>query len=241
MSSQVMPDVPALVLAKVLELIPTRERLGHCALVCTHWKAAANLATVSIGCHLRDYKLPALQSWIGQHATHLISIQVENHSEVRQLQLPCADLQQLTSINLSGLFLLLPDGLTSSSTPASAQAAAVTPATAGAAGELLLHATSASTQQLLLPTLRELKLRSCSASSTQLFLQLSRLTSLTKLDLDNVRICADENRHDSEREVQELCESLCALLPRLPQLQALILYAPFGVPNNEVSGACLQR
>jgi hypothetical protein len=176
----------------------------------------------------------------------LISIQVEHHSEVRQLQLPCADLQQLTSINLSGLFLLLPDGLTSSSTPASAQAAAVTPATAGAAGELLLHATSAgrasaSTQQLLLPTLRELKLRSCSASSTQLFLQLSRLTSLTKLDLDNVRICADENRHDSKREVQELCESLCALLPRLPQLQALILYAPFGVPNDEVSGACLQR
>jgi hypothetical protein len=208
-----MPDIlPAPVLAKVLQLVPQEQRLQHCASVCTHWKAAG----VSIEIlRLKNNKLPALQSWITQHAQQLVSIHATHRSSsTEELQLPCADLQQLTSINLSGQFLLLPDNPASPSTPASAptQAAAVTPAPTG---ELLLRASSsssASAQQLLLPKLRELKVSFCSVASTHLFLQLSRLTSLTKLGLSHVSICDYRQQYIRVRDVEELCEALCALL-----------------------------
>lgn len=200
MHAQVVLDLPTALLARVLERVPTQHRLSQCALVCQHFAAAAAIATSSISicsrrccyystCTERDCipssKLPLLQAWVEQHAGQLTSI---SYCGKHQLQLPCAGLLQLVSLELEGQMLLQEDSASTSTHAAGGTST-------GAAGMLLrsgkkksVGQCSSTPMQQLLPKLQRLELSRCELSSVQPLEQLSRLTSLTSLNLGSLTL-----------------------------------------------------
>lgn len=110
------PDqLPASVLAHVLQFVPLRLRLHTCALVSQQWATAAALATVNPNTEsLSDSSAASLQHWLGHHGRHIQSLravavpaQSSNPAQRPFLHLPCYKLQQLTSLDLSGVTLEL--------------------------------------------------------------------------------------------------------------------------------------
>jgi hypothetical protein len=129
---------------------------------------------------------------------------------------------QLTTLELEGQMLLLQER------PASASKRA---AAAAGAGVMVLRsgrskasaparAASASMQQLL-PKLQELKLSACTLSSTKPLLQLSRLTSLTSLQLQDIFTRSSQRTAQPGGQHDERLTS--TLLPCLRQVQTLKL------------------
>lgn len=116
------PSLPTAVLAQVLQHVPQQQRLSVCTLVCTDWAAAAALATVNIDANRRfkGDKLPAFQSWLVHHAKQLVSIKYKHRKSLPYLQLPSAELLQLTSLELENQMLLLGDAGSSDRHPAAA-------------------------------------------------------------------------------------------------------------------------
>jgi hypothetical protein len=110
------PDqLPASVLAHVLQYVPLRLRLHTCALVSQQWATAAALATVNPNTEsISDSSAAFLQHWLGHHGQHIQSLravavpaQSSNPPQRPFLHLPCYKLQQLTSLDLSGATLEL--------------------------------------------------------------------------------------------------------------------------------------
>ena len=233
-------DFPLAVLARVLDHVPTQQRLSQCVLVCQHFAAAAVLATGSISIcsrrsccnssckqrvHLPKSKVPALQAWIGQHAGQLVNI---SFCGKQQLQLPCADLLQLTSLELDGQMLLLQDTASTSTGAAGMllrsgrKKTAADPARLRAAPAVGQHGSNPTPQ--LLPKLQRLELSRCELSSVQPLLQLSRLTSLTSLNLGDGTVwqggVAEQpsSAQDPQEQEQFISTALCTLLPQLKRL-----------------------
>lgn len=161
--------------SQILQHVPQGHRLTSCAIVCQAFAAAATAATTSIKkegfagkmlCHTQKYlqhhgkqlkllKLNPFQSGISQ---------LQRPSE---LQLPCAELQQLSCLQLSNLQLQLPDAQDPSTTSSTL---------------LSNPSNSSQTPAHLMPKLQELKLECCWMSPSTA-LQLSQLTALTRLKL----------------------------------------------------------
>mgnify|MGYP001811122859 CR=1 FL=1 len=246
-------DFPLAVLARVLDHVPTQQRLSQCVLVCQHFAAAAVLATGSISIcsrrsccnssckqrvHLPKSKVPALQAWIGQHAGQLVNI---SFCGKQQLQLPCADLLQLTSLELDGQMLLLQDtGSTSTHAAGSSSTCAARvllrsgrkKKVAGPARQHLAPVAgqrNSTPMQQLLPKLQQLDLSECKLRSVQPLLQLSRLTSLTSLNLgygtfsDRTEQPSSGTGQQPQEQEQPISTAICTMLPHLKRLGALQL------------------
>jgi hypothetical protein len=242
-------DFPLAVLARVLEHVPTQQRLSQCALVCQHFAAAAAIATNSISiCNRRrcygssctgrhrlpDSKLPALQAWTQQHAGQLVSI---SFCGKHQLQLPCADLLQLTSLELAGQMLLLQDSVNMHAADSTSTGAAGmllrsgrTKSVTGPARQRPASAEgqrSNTVMQQLLPKLQRLELSECKLGGEQQLQQLSTLTSLTSLKLGSMTLAGPTaqpiNAQQAEQQEQALSIALSTLLPHLKRLVELRL------------------
>jgi hypothetical protein len=191
--------------------------LSGCALTCKSWAAIAAAATQQISIskkwrHRRtstidDWKVPAgLASWLKKHIVGVEQLGVcltynNAYGEYgfcpKPLQVPCAELQQLTSLSLKGINLQL--------TPA------VQPQLQGTG--------ASSSNMVILPNLVELKLVACCVGSVAELLQLVRASGLTSLHLDNVSWAAASREHENHTEA---CSATFAILPELEQCSSLV-------------------
>lgn len=98
-------DLPTELLACILRHLPPAECLISCAFVSTSWATAARVRTeVSMRRVRRPLPSLTLQPWLQQHARHL-AIGVRPMTRDLQLQLPCAELQQLSKLDLQQIQL----------------------------------------------------------------------------------------------------------------------------------------
>ena len=112
--------LPSAVVAQILQHVPQEQRLCSCALVCRTWAAGAALATTHISAGYRYRPVlnyaPALESWVHKHAKQLFSLEAridevsmcdlaceKKNQPNSHLQLPGADLVQLTRLSLQGV------------------------------------------------------------------------------------------------------------------------------------------
>jgi hypothetical protein len=145
-----------------------------------------------------------------------------------QLQLPYADLVQLTSLELAGQMLLLQDTASTSTGAAGMllrsgrKKTAAGPARLRAAPAVGHHGSNTTPQ--LLPKLQRLELSRCELNSVQPLLQLSRLTSLTSLNLGDGTVSRrgapeqPSSAQDPQEQEQPISTALCTLLPQLKRL-----------------------
>lgn len=196
--------LPMALLARILQHVPQEERLASCALVSKAWAAAAAAATVSIHVEgLNSSKTASLQSWVELHARQLQSLRLQRRywQSRSPLQLPCAELQQLSVLHLSGVQPLL-------------QKAHV-------------NASSSSTQPPFLPALKDLRLISLTADNAGTLLQFASCTGVTQLRLESVtflppgaKTYASRDRALEEQAAHTTSAAL-GLLKSMTQLQRL--------------------
>lgn len=204
-----LQELPAELLAQILRHVPQQQRLSQCALVCRRWAAAATAvttaATVSIvHKNLCETKLTALNLWIAQHGTQASSLDLRwccYPPPDGPLQLPCAGLPHLASLNLASLQvdLQLPDPQQQTSSVSG---------NAGSSSSSKSGRVAAS----VLPALRELQLSECSFTSSAALMQLPQLPCVTRLSL-----CKQA------WQLSNTSEAALTLLPCLPQLAQLEL------------------
>jgi hypothetical protein len=210
--------LPGTLLARVLLHVPQQQRLQHAAPVCSSFATAAAAATVSVDIDsLQTKQLPAFQAWIDRHAQQLVSISVKTPDwdadqpwlSALQLRLPAAGLQQLCSLDLAGVEVLLPER---------------TEANSSSSGN-----TSTSTNKSLrLPKLQDLRLDSCVVRVATVR-QLGQLSGLTRLQLrslsqDRVMLQVLELRPFGSLQHQlDITTAVRQILQRSPQLARLEL------------------
>lgn len=99
-------DLPAQLLVCILRHLPQSDRLTNCAAVSKSWAAAANAATTDVKLTTAtDKAMSSFQTCLLQHAGQLRSIKLVRSpsSDCLPLELPCAELQQLYSLTLTGV------------------------------------------------------------------------------------------------------------------------------------------
>jgi len=172
-STTAIESLSVALLGEVLQHVPLQQRMSDCALVSTTWAAAADAATVRVTVKLNPAGVSALQSWLQHNGRQVVALTVGHHFQhpFGQLQLPCAELLQLTRLEVSrhSLALKHEEHDSTCNDTNSSSTAAPRPAS------------------VLLPKLRSLSLkggicRSVTMDITTL-LQLTALTALTSLDL----------------------------------------------------------
>lgn len=225
--------LPTAVLAQILQQhIPLQQRMQSCAVVCSTWAAAAAMATTKIDLQLTPAKVPALHAWLGsgQRAQQLVSFALQRPYGWRetQMQLACAGLVQLTSLELDGIAPLLPcAGMARAPRAAMRSSNSSSGADVSSAG---------------LPKLVRLRLRALQLASTTALLQLSSLARLTQLGLSSVSLPSS-----TKQPVKQLSTALAQVL-HLPCLQflsihsmeldaiALVPHLPAGLTSLECTG-----
>lgn len=198
--------LPIAVLAQILRHVDQQQRLQHCALVSSTWASAAYLATDSISLKDAPAQLPSLQSWLKQHAQQLVSLQVQQDpsTDSAQLQLPCADLPSLQSLQLSGVVpcLQLPGVQDVSGSPACVS----TEASCNVS-------TALCRLSMPLPRLASVSLACCDCSNSTIQ-QLSSIASITSLELSSI---------DTPGAAQQLSSAVAQVLQQLPRMGCLKL------------------
>lgn len=109
-STTTIESLSVALLGEVLQHVPLQQRMAHCALVSTTWAAAADAATVSVSVKPDPAGVSALQSWLQHNGRQVVALTVAHRGfsdPVGQLQLPCAELLQLTRLEASGHSLVL--------------------------------------------------------------------------------------------------------------------------------------
>jgi hypothetical protein len=203
--------LPQTLLIRILQLLPQRERLTSCALVCKSWAEAAAAATVEVDVpavaraeHTHE-RIAAFQPWLEQHAGQLVSLRVPqpvdswtwtNSVKRPFLHLPSCQLQQLSRLELERLEVCLKPTASSSSTSSGGSYTATVP---------------------MLAKLQELRLHMCKYSRSTL-LQLAQLSGVTKLVLNESREMSDGPFSHPE--------AVKHLLQGLPNLEHLRLQGP---------------
>lgn len=188
--------------------------MHSCAAVSKAWAAAAASGTVSIECHsLSEPKRAALEAWLQRHGKQLTALSATKTAEngrsgqalsQTQLLLPCAELMQLTSLDLTGLQPSLNSRLV--------------PRFFGDPA-----ASSQRTAESRLPKLRELRLSGCTFSNPFSIAQLTQLSGLTKLALNHVILAPGVNDAGKPVISEALKDAARALMQRLPHLAHLAL------------------
>lgn len=104
-------QLPSSLLTSILQHLPRQHRL-NARLVCSGWAAAASAATEEICIDsLPAAKLPPLQLWLQKHGGHLKHLYLRAPTgECSQLQLPCAALTSLSSLQVHNVKLQLRGG-----------------------------------------------------------------------------------------------------------------------------------
>jgi len=236
------PELPQLsedVLVSLLQYLPLRERLS-CALVCKAWAAAAALTTADLEAELGScIRWEHLQEWLHQHAAQVSSIRFNHHGQHSQLlQLPCSRLTKLRGLFVNSMTIRLqelPGGpsieLTdedcssfSSSCAISSAVTAADPAAhadSSAANSVSSAAAAGSRACCILPQLQHLEIFSCSIALDHL-LQLSRATSMTRLDIYNSTVTQDTICSAPATE-EQLTAAISILLQGLTSLSDLTI------------------
>lgn len=153
-------QLPTAVLALILRRVPQRQRL-KLGLVNSQWAAAARMGTLRIKSILATARLPNLSAWLQKHGRQLQYLGVSAPPSglmPGSLQLPCAQLQQLSSLKLYGHMPQLSPGA------------------------------SNGTSMLLLPKLVALELHNCTLNSSTTLMQLTAMSSLTSVDIRGVNM-----------------------------------------------------
>ena len=224
-SPSITAVLPEALTAQVLQHVPQQQRLQQCALVCKAWASAATLATTHVE---QKYKpaqtIPAIESWLRQHAAQLESLQLSYNGRQREPQLPWAKLAKLQRLQLGGFALSLPGEQDSSSS--------------GSSGE-----DTHSPAPLLLPSLQHLELVGVEFISVSSLLQLAAsapgLTSLTLDHISFVQVQFDSGALNpfiiDKAGVQKVAAAMPSLLQQLPRLAVLEL------PGIPMSAAAMQQ
>jgi hypothetical protein len=167
--------------------------------------------------------IPAIGSWLRQHAAQLESLQLSYSGRQRQPQLPWAKLARLQRLQLGGLALSLPGEGDSSSS--------------GSPGE-----NTHTPAPLLLPTLQHLELVGVDFISISSLLQLASAPGLTSLTIDRISFAhvqfdsGDLNPFFIDKAgVQQVAAAMPRLLQQLPRLAVLEL------PGIPMSDAAMQQ
>lgn len=169
-----------------------QQRLSIHALVCKAWAAAAAKVTESIDLTVRVHtpNINGLQPWLNQHAGQLASLCLNQQCYPSlELQLPCADLTQLLTLQLNQVYVKLPPALDPAAEPAAAAGASNASSGAGSSTDA---GTKPNTP--LLPALQLLELRGCKLDTVADMLQLAYSTALTSLKLQDVDFAASDWR-----------------------------------------------
>lgn len=188
-----LPELPATVLARILQHVPQKQRLAACPLVCRAWASATDMTTVELAADVVQPELPRVQADIDKQSHRLtvltLSLQ-QTQQEITDsllVQLPCKQLLQLSSLRLQGC---LP--------------------------QLQVQDTVA-VGRVLLPKLRTLQLSGSTFKDPSSLLQLTQLGSFTELMLSSISI-----KHDSATVAAEgLGQALQQLLQSMQQLASL--------------------
>jgi hypothetical protein len=223
--AQQLPELPEAAVACILQHVPLRERLTHCALVCRAWAALAAAAPANVdvqGVYGRE-RCEQLQYWLNKHAGVVVTFTAEDCSRW-PLQLPILKLTQLHSLDLWWLKVQqqVPwKGVTTRSRARRTQGSSLT----GSAGPLFLQQGSSTTSgavstAAVLPQLRQLTF-SCCSLTLQLLSQLLSATTLSQLCWERSQV------HDDHRAAQlsstEEWPRIWQLLQQLPLLTELQL------------------
>lgn len=231
-----LPHLSEDVLVSLLQYLPLRERLG-CALVCKAWAAAAALTTADLEAELGScIRWEHVQEWLHQHAAQVSSIRFNHHGQHSQvLQLPCSRLAKLQKLFVNSMTIRLqelPGGpsieLTdedcstfSTSCAVSSAAEPAAQADSNPADRIGSAAAAGSGACCILPELQHLEIFSCSIALDHL-LQLSRATSLTRLDIYNSTVTQDTSCSAPATE-EQLTAAIWTVLQGLTSLSDLTI------------------
>jgi hypothetical protein len=226
-SPSITAVLPEALTAQILQHVPQQQRLQQCALVCKAWASAAAVATVHVE---QKYKpaqtIPAIGSWLRQHAAQLESLQLSYRGRQRQPQLPWAKLAKLQRLQLWGFALSLPGERDSSGS--------------GSSGE-----DTRSPAPLLLPSLQHLELVGVELISVSSLLQLAASApGLTSLKIDHISFAQVQFDSGALNPFTDGIDKagvqqVAAAMPRL--LQQLLRLAVLELPGIPMSAAAMQQ
>jgi hypothetical protein len=215
-ANQAPPFLPPGIVAQVLQHVPGRRRLLTCARVCKDWAAAARLATVHINSKCRPRSKAQLESFLQQHAGQLLTLELPAHyaRDLKDAQLPWAQLTRLERLTLESADLQLPDDAAAAADAGSNDSTGAAKATGAsrAAGPLL-------------PALKHLELNSCSISSISSLVRLAQAPQLSSLQISELKL-QDHPEPFCFRAPdvqQQIGAALAGLLQQLPVLSVLHL------------------
>lgn len=238
-------ELPEAALASILELVPQRDRLSSCALVCRAWADAARKATTEVRTDiLAANKAAPLQAWLQQYGQHITSVQISDLRQmcglkVHVLQLPCLSLPALKLLVLAKVKVDLTETVPVSCVSTrsmrrgmlAAPAAAVHASQSIAAGSHRrggsggMQASGSSSghngKEGFLPMLQQLRLVGCKLPERQL-LQLTHMTGLTSLCMHRVDLTRG-TKSSHALGCRQGCKSLQRVLHQLPDLQHLTI------------------
>lgn len=197
-------------LAEILQHLPLQQRMTQAALVGPTWAAAASMATVIVDVRVPTTRLPALQLWLQRNARQLQRVRIERHmfeGPAGELQLPCAELLQLSYLSVSRHSLLVQQhaeqGPTDGDDTTTSTAVTAAAGGGGRGGSLQL-----------LPKLKAFLLTDCILSSASSLAALSAATALTELQLKSIRLPGYD-----EQSIMQLQSAILSLLQHLTQLE----------------------
>jgi hypothetical protein len=185
------PELPKVLITRILQHVPIQQRLYSCALVCKAWAAAAVAATNTISLSFSTHstlKKKRVATWLQHYGQDVLGLCLTITKNViysdrpggrswelsadpdGTFKLPCPQLQNLTSLFLDGMLLPSNRPLPQAQQQQQQQLGA---AVAGSAA--------------LLPQLVELQLAECVVTVMADLQQLVCATGLTKLQVHNLR------------------------------------------------------
>lgn len=214
-TSTAAADLPTVLVARILKHVPQQERLSQCAVVCHAWAKAGTLATVIIDVKLPAGKRAAFESWLHQHSRQLEALNATKlpvkgvfYSPL-QLQLPCDQLLQLSSLSLLEAVPHLQLPLQTNNSMQRSPVLGLDPASSSGPAAGMGPTQPA---PVVLPKLQELSLQYMAFDSTSTLLQLTVLAGLTKLVLQGIHLAFQHGKN-----------TLSTLVQRLPRLEDLTL------------------
>jgi hypothetical protein len=197
------PELPKVLITRILQHVPIQLRLYSCALVCKAWAAAAVAATNTISFSFSTHstlKKHHVATWLQHYGQDVSRLRLNITKDVNysdrhggssrelsadsggRFKMPYAHLQHLTSLFLDGMVLSFtcPRLQTQQQEQQQHQ---------GAAGA------GSSSNAALLPQLVELELVECVATAPADLQRLVCATGLTKLQMHNLRRSTNEALH----------------------------------------------